>query len=223
MATRKESQGKCSLCGASLSKRQMLRHLSECAYPDAKSGAAVVQLRVDAPGTPFWLDVDVKANAPLRDLDDVLRKIWLECCGHLSSFEVGRTSYVVLMDDDFFGPARDERSMDARVSAALPPDGSTFSYEYDYGSTTHLRLKVVAHHKGTSHRETVRLLARNDDPVWTCTECDAAATALCAYCFCENDAFLCDAHADEHDCGDEGMLPVVNSPRMGVCAYTGRD
>jgi hypothetical protein len=220
MATRTESKGNCSLCGASFSKRQMLRHLSECAYPETRSIAAVVQLRVDAPGTPFWLDVDVKANAPLRDLDDFLRNIWLECCGHLSSFEVGRTSYVVLMSDDFFGPARDERSMDARVSAALPPMGSTFSYEYDYGSTTHLRLKVVAHRKVLSRLENVRLLARNDDPVWTCNECEATATAVCAYCFNEDDAFFCDAHADEHDC-EQAMLPIVNSPRMGVCGYTG--
>jgi hypothetical protein len=198
----------------------MLRHLSDCAYPEGGK-TALVQLRVDAPGTPFWLDVDVKATAQLRDLDDFLRKVWLECCGHLSSFEVGRTSYVVLMSDDFFGPAPDERSMDARVSASLPPVGSTFSYEYDYGSTTHLRLKVVAHRKALSRRESVRLLARNDDPVWTCTDCAATATELCAYCLQEDDAFFCDAHADEHNCGEEAMLPVVNSPRMGVCGYTG--
>ena len=24
-----------------------------------------------------------------------------------------------------------------------------------------------------------------------------------------------------HDCGEEAILPVVNSPRMGVCGYTG--
>ncbi len=221
MATRTESQGNCSLCGASLSKRQMSRHLSECACPEGGNVAAVVQLRVDAPGTPFWLDVDVKTNAPLRDLDDFLRNIWLECCGHLSSFEVGRTSYVVLMDDDSFGPARDERSMNTRVSASLPPEGSLFAYEYDYGSTTHLRLKVVAHRMAPSRRESVRLLARNDDPVWTCQVCQETATALCAYCFLESDAFFCEAHAEEHDCGEEAILPVVNSPRMGVCGYTG--
>jgi hypothetical protein len=221
MAKRPEPQGKCSLCGASLSKRQTLSHLSKCAYAEGRNVAAVVQLRVDVPGTPYWLDVDVKANAPLRDLDDFLRNIWLECCGHLSSFEVGRTRYVVLMSDDFFGSARDERSMDARVSASLPPEGSTFSYEYDYGSTTNLRLKVVAHRKALSRKESVRLLARNDDPVWTCGVCEKKATELCAYCFLEDDAFFCEAHMEEHDCGEEAVLPIVNSPRMGVCGYTG--
>jgi hypothetical protein len=94
-------------------------------------------------------------------------------------------------------------------------------YAYDYGSTTVLRLKVVAQHHAPSRRDAVRLLARNDAPVWSCTECDDPATSLCAYCRYEGPAFLCEAHVDDHECGDEAMLPVVNSPRMGVCGYTG--
>lgn len=221
MATREESQGKCSLCGAAYSKRQMLRHLSECARSDGKSVAAVVQLRVDAPGTPFWLDVDVKANATWRQVDDFLRNIWLECCGHLSAFEVGSVRYVVAMSDDFYGPEPNERSMNARLSASLPPEGSVFSYEYDYGSTTTLRLKVVARRHAPIRRASVRLLARNGDPVWPCVECEQPASVICAFCFNESDAFFCDAHADDHSCGEEGIMPIVNSPRMGVCGYTG--
>lgn len=222
MAMKTESQGKCSLCGASLSKRQILHHLSKCAYPDGKNIAAVVQLRVDVPGSPFWLDLDVKATSTLRQLDDFLRNIWLECCGHLSSFEVGQTRYMAVLSDGFFGPEPNERSMNARLSASLPAAGSVFSYEYDFGSTTYLRLKVVAHREAPSRRESVRLLARNDDPVWFCAVCREPASSVCAYCY-EDDAFVCETHIEDHKCGDEGMLPVVNSPRMGVCGYTGRD
>jgi len=57
------------------------------------------------------------------------------------------------------------------------------TYEYDYGSTTRLRLKVVAHREAPSRREIVRLLARNDNPVWPCSECQETASVLCAYCF----------------------------------------
>jgi hypothetical protein len=206
-----------------LSKRQILRHLSKCAYFEGKNVAAVVQIRVDAPGTPFWLDVDIKTNSTLRQLDDFLRNIWLECCGHLSSFEIGHRRYVVIMSDDFFGPEPDERSMNTRLSASLPPVGSLFSYEYDFGSTTYLRLKIVAHRQAPSRRESVRLLARNDDPVWPCAVCQQPASALCAYCINADDAFFCEAHVEDHDCGEEAMLPVVNSPRMGVCGYTGGD
>lgn len=221
MPIRAESAGRCISCGAGVTKRQALRHLAQCAYPDVKDIAAVTQIRVDAPGTPFWLDLDVKANATFRQLDDFLRGIWLECCGHLSSFQVGHTRYVVDMSDGFFGPESDERSMNTRVSAGLPPVGAAFSYEYDYGSTTELRLKVVAHRQAPSRHESVKLLARNDEPTWKCTECDEVANVLCAYCVYKGDAFACDAHVGDHPCGDEAMLPVVNSPRMGVCGYAG--
>jgi hypothetical protein len=199
----------------------MLRHLADCAYPDGKDVAAVAQIRIDIPGSPFWLDLDVKTNAAMRHVDDFLRDIWLECCGHLSSFAVGETRYVVAMSDGFFGPEPGERSMNTRVSAALPPVGSTFGYEYDYGSTTLLRLKVIAQRHAPSRRNVVRLLARNESPVWKCSECGQPATSLCSYCLYESPAFVCEKHLDDHGCDDEAMLPVVNSPRMGVCAYTG--
>jgi hypothetical protein len=181
----------------------------------------VAQIRVDFPGSPFWLDLDVKANATMRQVDQFLRNIWLECCGHLSSFEVGDSRYVVAMSDGFFGPEPGERSMNTSVSAALPSVGSTFRYEYDYGSTTLLRLKVIALRHAPSRRNAVRLLARNESPVWKCTECGEPAVTLCSYCIYERPAFVCEAHVNEHECDQEAMLPVVNSPRMGVCGYTG--
>jgi hypothetical protein len=219
--TKLQSTGSCATCGASFSKRQMGPHLAHCAYPDSKELTAVTQIRVDMPGSPFWLDLDVKTNATLRQLDAFLRDVWLECCGHLSSFEMGHTRYVVVTSDDSFEADPDERDMNARVSASLPSVGSVFTYEYDYGSTTCLRLKVVAHRHAPSRRGSVRLLARNEAPIWKCNECDEPATALCGYCVDEGGAFACERHIDDHECGDEAMLPVVNSPRMGMCGYTG--
>ena len=34
-------------------------------------------------------------------------------------------------------------------------------------------------------------------------------------------SWFCAAHALNHGCRGELVLPVVNSPRVGVCAYTG--
>lgn len=220
MTTTTETAGRCQVCNSTFSKRPMLRHLAECAYPAGKNIAAVTQVRVDVPRSPYWLDLDVKANAPLQELDDFLRAIWLDCCDHLSSFEVGPVRYVGAMPDGYFRLDRGQRGMDTRVSVALPPPGSEFKYEYDFGSTTELRLKVIAQRHAPSRREGVRLLARNDAPVWTCGGCAESATSICTECL-EEDVFLCDAHAEEHECGEEAMAPVVNSPRMGVCGYTG--
>jgi hypothetical protein len=36
--------------------------------------------------------------------------------------------------------------------------------------------------------------------------------------------FYCELHSEDHDCEEaEMLLPVVNSPRMGMCGYTGPD
>ena len=121
MAARIESVGACDICGLSFGKRQMLSHLSQCGYPESKSLAAVTHLRVDVPGSPYWLDLDVKTTATMRDIDDFLRGIWLECCDHLSSFQVGDVGYALVMSDPFLGFGREpkERSMNARVSERL--------------------------------------------------------------------------------------------------------
>jgi hypothetical protein len=219
MATRTESEGKCTACGAVVSKRQMLRHLARCAYPEARVVEGVVQIRVDVPSTPFWLDLDIRSAATMRHLDEFLRDIWLECCGHLSSFSVGPVRYVLPMVAAEFGFEPGERSMTARVSAALSSVGTPFRYEYDYGYTTELRLKVIALRDAPRRRDAVRLLARNEAPAWIC-ECGAPASSVCSYCTLESDdAFVCDVHAQAHSCEEEAMLPIVNSPRMGVCAY----
>ena len=38
---------------------------------------------------------------------------------------------------------------------------------------------------------------------------------------CED--FVCDQCLESHECGEEMVLDVVNSPRMGVCGYVGPD
>ena len=47
------------------------------------------------------------------------------------------------------------------------------------------------------------------------------ATNICCHCIYDGDGWLCDACLDKHECGEEMFLPVVNSPRVGVCAFEG--
>jgi len=47
-------------------------------------------LRVqDAYLKDFWLDLEMRGSATLTKLDEYLRAIWLECCGHLGEFTIG--------------------------------------------------------------------------------------------------------------------------------------
>jgi hypothetical protein len=221
---RSPSVGICELCGERTSKAAMARHLASCAPShDSRSGSPVelFQLRVEGKGAPmFWIDLEIKGDSPLRRLDELLRRNWLECCGHLSAFEVDGMRYSAVIDHEFdFNP--NERSMNAKVSDVLRP-GQRFSYEYDFGSTTELRFRVLDTRPGVIGKPSARLLARNEAPVWPCSVCDEAATLVCPYCLYEGESFCCAKHAPEHPCAaEEVFLPVVNSPRMGVCGYTG--
>src|SRR3990172_99830 len=95
---RSASRGTCNLCGAPFSKGAMTRHLKSCLekrsveagvsqkkLPQAKLFPIQVQAR-HAPD--YWMHVELPSSAKLTNLDDFLRTIWLECCGHLSEFEI---------------------------------------------------------------------------------------------------------------------------------------
>lgn len=219
------SFGTCQLCGTRKPKAGLGRHLKTCApsHDGAKANAASwFQLRIeDRFNAVFWLDLEVKAEAKLRQLDDFLRRIWLECCGHMSAFHINGLMYSVAADRSL-GPFREERSMNHRFAEVVGSIGQRFRYEYDFGSTTELMIRVWGRREGIVGRSPVRLLARNDAPVWPCNVCQEPATLICAYCVHEGEPFYCAKHAPEHGCADdEPFLPVVNSPRMGVCGYTG--
>lgn len=220
-----QSVGVCDLCAERTAKAAMITHLRSCAPEhDLAKGTPtdLFQVHVEAKNAPmFWLDVEIKGNSPIRRLDDLLRRVWLECCGHLSAFESLGVRYCVVVDREY-DPQPKERSMSAKVADILVSPRQGFSYEYDFGSTTELVLRSVSARRGNIGRSAARLLARNEAPVWRCAVCDAPATLVCPFCMGEGAPFVCSRHARNHSCGDgESFLPVVNSPRMGVCGYTG--
>lgn len=223
--TRIRTRGACALCGYESSKAGVTRHLKSCpGAHDSATGKAtkVWQLRVeDAYSAPYWLDVEIKQTATLADLDAFLREVWLECCGHLSAFDIGRERYGGSYGQGAPGGFDlGEKSMKVKVEEVLSPD-LKFTHEYDFGSTTELTLKVMGEREGRIGRAPLRLLARNDAPSWTCSVCGEPATQVHTEAmYEEGNPFYCDLHAGAQE--DEwAFLPVVNSPRMGVCGYTG--
>jgi hypothetical protein len=68
------------------------------------------------------------------------------------------------------------------------------------------------------------LMARNLQPEASCIECQEPATYLCLECIIEDQVWgtLCDRHVKTHPHEDyEDPIPLVNSPRLGMCGYTG--
>jgi hypothetical protein len=162
----------------------------------------------------YWMVLELSADATLDLLDSYLRDAWLECCGHMSAFAIGQEQFCSGAPDDLEG-----RDMAVKLGAVLRK-GDHFLYEYDFGSTTELALRVVDERPGKLAKDQVISLARNLPPKILCA-CGELATQVCAQCSYDATGWLCKKCAAKHECGEEMFLPVVNSPRVGVCAYTG--
>ena len=215
------TKGVCRLCGQTFDKPAMLDHFKACVERSANQGkkkpVAVFHIEVDGDRDlpMYWLHLLARSSAQLSDLDSFLRDIWLECCGHMSQFEINAENFVVSAEGS------GERSMNVKLTKVLKA-GSTLGYEYDFGSTTSLRLRVVdALEYPMKARSNVELVARNDPPKLKCSKCGKPAAEICTDCQWSGKGLLCPICAGSHRCGEEMLLPVVNSPRCGVCGYTG--
>ena len=221
MARSKQSKGVCHFCSQEFAKSGMGRHIATCASRQAAVAKAesakrkeetLYHLRVQAAGqAPFWLDLEMRGSAKLKDLDDYLRAIWLECCGHMSQFSHG-------------GWRGREIAMSRRIDDAFT-SGQELTHIYDFGTESVSLIKPIGKRTGkpvTTHP--IVLLDRNVAPVYTCQECQQPASWLCMECIIEEgeEGMLCDQHAKTHPHDGYGdPLSLVNSPRLGMCGYDG--
>ncbi len=153
----------------------------------------------------YWLHLKVASNARLEDLDQFLRHIWLECCGHLSAFSIKGTEF----------------KMGQKLKDVLSP-GMELLHEYDFGTTTELLVKTLGIYEGPMEKnKPIQILARNEAPEIPCDECGKIpAVEICTECQWEEGGWLCQTCAKEHKCDEKMFLPVVNSPRTGECGYS---
>lgn len=221
------SQGNCVACGVEYGAVKMKNHVRKCTALTARwterAGAAAqpvphFRLRIDG-GGGYWLLVAARGDATLELLDWFLRKIWVECCGHCSQFTIAGRRYAAADDDDD-GDAGNKETTTLRQALRT---GVVFGYEYDYGTTTELRLTVVEEFAAPPLAGSVQLLARNRMPIETCVTCGKeTATELCQECWMAgNPALFCDRCVGGHGCDEAMLVPWVNSPRTGQCGYTG--
>lgn len=105
--------------------------------------------------------------------------------------------------------------------------GDNISYEYDFGSTTELILNVHSYREGVRTADEVVILSRNNPIEIICSQCGKnKAKWVNPEAYYDKKPFWCEECLKEEAgmediCGIEYMLPVCNSPRMGVCGYEG--
>lgn len=220
-----KAKGKCFYCKKAFSKQGMSKHLLSCPILKDKIEALSMQnntifFLILVEQEPYWFYVQIPDYYTLRDLDELLRREWLECCGHLSCFKIRYTTYDCYNDggEDICGEKPE--SMDIKLKEVLDP-GVTFSHDYDFGTTTTLKLKVIEHYKSPLSPQ-LTIIARNDPPEFLCEICDGVADRICACCH----ETTCTKCICKHCCLSEEdpedyMYSLVNSPRTGICGYTG--
>lgn len=221
------SRGRCYFCDNTFAKNGITRHLQACqarktaiaSLPKQKTRQTKLFYLIVDGYSDYWLHLEIPADATLRDLDSFLRNVWLECCGHLSAFTISEKRFESHSIDAGWSPYEFEMIDDAVLEDVLAPQ-IEFQYEYDFGTTTELTIRVLDSYEGRIERgEKGRVLARNLAPDIRCEECDEPATWVCVFCEYRLSP-LCDDHAETHEHPD-GLLPVINSPRTGMCGYGG--
>src|SRR5258708_36504220 len=175
--TRQTSKGTCAFCHRELGKASMSRQMQSCEQRTAMQGERegrqqakkikVFHLVVEGYRLPmYWMHLEVAAGTTLATLDRFLRDIWLECCGHLSVFRIGGFNYYVDAEMDAYWDMR-RKNMQVKLEEVLSP-GQTCSYEYDFGSTTELTLKVISEREVLAKKQAIEIRAMNNLPVVPC-------------------------------------------------------
>jgi hypothetical protein len=210
-------RGICSYCGEEVAKQSIGKHLEKCAKRQAAvtvaTGTAetLFYLRAEcAFHKGFFLDLEVRGSATLEDIDKYLRAIWLECCGHMSEFA--------------YEAWRDTIDSSRKVESVFKTRKQV-THLYDMGSTSETTLRVVAERKAapTTPRPLV-LMVRNKIPETECDECEKPSCWMCNECLAEEGEWvtLCDDCLEPHGhMTDYAPTLLVNSPRLGMCGYTG--
>ena len=204
------SEGKCFFCKKTITQRGFNKHI----------GNHLIAMSNDSKGTKRYFHIKFKAaemflqllvsdSITLDKLDSFIRKIWMECCGHLSAFTFNKN----------------EIPMSSKLKTTIIPN-TKLEYIYDFGSSTKLEVYVYNSYR-IDLEEDILLISRNEPLQILCDVCHKEpALHICTVCTYEVASFFCEKCGEKHseDCpdfDDYAKMPVVNSPRMGTCGYTG--
>ena len=198
------TKGNCYICGSTLSKSAFKKHILAAHAYDGADAQDCSLLKVESvEDKNYWIYLDIPMTSTLKSLDGFLREIWLECCGHMSAFYTKRYEQV---------------GMGQKIGAVSTL--GSLRYEYDFGSTTELLITFAGTIKRSKQRKAIRLIGRNEPYRFLCAKCGKEADFICCECMWEDASpFFCESCMEKHR--HDSVLPITNSPRMGICAYSG--
>lgn len=205
------SKGKCRICRKEFSQRGIKKHILSCNKDNGNEKVFLIK----AEAGPFWVYFEIETKRTLKQLDQFLRDLWMECCGHLSAFTINKQRYSIYEQELDY----DENSMNVKLKEILKPN-LVFNYEYDFGTTTELSLECIKEKNGNKG---INIIARNSPMEFKCEICGKPAKDVCVQCIWDGKGFVCKKCSKKHKCVEPYFLPIVNSPRMGMCGFTGEE
>jgi predicted nucleic acid-binding OB-fold protein len=201
----------------------MTRHIKSCAIKnggykanEAGSDTCFLLHVTDSYNKSYSLHLMVDGCVRLEELDRYLRDIWLECCGHLSHFQINGEYYESYTESSY------ERGMEDEIIELFYP-GLTVAYEYDFGSTTYLSISVDGAFEPAGKERGIRLLARNKPIKYECEKCEKVAEFQYFDPYNGECGIVCSSCKDkmEQENDEIDFSECINSPRSGVCGYDG--
>jgi hypothetical protein len=212
---------KCYICNNTYSPEGFTRHVKSCivknknaelqTVPDNDSVYLIKITERYVKGYALYLLID--GCVLLGTLDNYLREIWLECCGHLSTFLIDGQRY------DCSPEYPGEYDMNHEIRN-LPID-KKFEYMYDFGSTSYLQLELMGIYKYKHTDIGIHLIGRNTFSTPKCSSCDKEADVYAVNPDSIKGQFMCSSCFDkkEKEVDEIYEHPITNSPRMGICGY----
>lgn len=212
--------GQCRICGGVYTATGMTSHIKKhIARSKETSGYYVI--RIDAGrGNPFWMYVAAEDSITFGEIDQFLRSMWLECCGHPSHFVV-------------YDNVKPEFTPDMKTPIKdVLRNRTMFAHHYD---STILRLGVVricgqiydgvddpsvdGRFDDVPTEYDITVLALHDRVQFRCRDCKRESATVCAGFTMTGEGVLCMDCARLHDRATENMRWALQSPRSGRCRY----
>lgn len=171
-------KGKCYYCNKELTERTIKRHMKSCSIMKnrieesiAKNGKLrkqfIIAIKPRYEKNEYCIYLSIDGTLGLVHIDQFIRDVWVECCGHLSAFIIKKKFY-------------QDNEMNIRLNEILSV-GEKFQYEYDFGSTTYLELEVVDIIDVPKNFTQMEIIARNNEMISEGNYCNSPRDGVCGY------------------------------------------
>lgn|GEM_PF-2109566 len=223
-------KGKCYFCGRELTSGGGANHIKNCKKRlgiieenkkiEGRYAKKFILLIKDKYIKDFWMYISMGKNAKLKDLDKFIRDVWVECCGHLSCFKIKDKIYgESRIEDDIWNHYNGDLNIRIKNLVQIK---NIFEYEYDFGSTTYITIKVIDEFSDIKTKNNIEILARNNEPIVKCSDCGEKAKYEFEDGYEGIRKCLCDKCIENYNQSEDNYIEEIecaNSPRFGICDY----